>query len=377
MLKRLHTVMIGLCLLGGMLGTGCGSDAADNSTTGDAATANDAGGSPTDDKDATASSETDAAVADTDGSVAMASPSSEVEPGSADDGPCGLGLAAPKNGFQVCTTGADVQAQEDTEFCESVTVPGTPDQVYYVGRLEALMTPHSHHLIVMQADVGSAAETNMPDGKRVSCIGGEQAFGAGLSHLMGSQTPYSSQEFPAGVGKIIHGGQRLSFDYHYFNTTDDVVPARAALNFFLIEDGKLEHEAHQFGFYNFLINTPAGKTASFKKSCTFSSDILLYSITRHTHRWGTDFKVWWKGGPHDGEPLWTSTSWELDTDYLFKDGPIKMESGTGFEFECSYDNTTEHALRFGTSATDEMCILFGEWWNIDEMTPAPYQGCRF
>ena len=44
-----------------------------------------------------------------------------------------------------------------------------------------------------------------------------------------------------------------------------------------------------------------------------------------------------------------------------------MKQGEGLRFECNYQNTEDRALRFGTSATDEMCVLFGMIWNA---------GCR-
>ena len=134
---------------------------------------------------------------------------------------CGLGLQPPSagKGFQVCSKGTEIGAMEDVEYCEVVTLPGTDSDTYYVNRIETQMTDYSHHLIILSAEPGSSSEAKMPDGKRVSCIGGEQAFGRGLSPVTGSQRPYSDAAFPAGVGKIYHGGQRLSFDYHYFNVT--------------------------------------------------------------------------------------------------------------------------------------------------------------
>ena len=52
-----------------------------------------------------------------------------------------------------------------------------------------------------------------------------------------------------------------------------------------------------------------------------------------------------------------------------------MKAGEGLAFPCSYQNTTDKALRFGTSATDEMCILFGLSWEAYEGQEVVPQGC--
>jgi hypothetical protein len=183
-------------------------------------------------------------------------------------------------------------------------------------------------------------------------------------------------QYPEGVGKIYYGGQKLSFDYHYFNISDGPVMARAALNMHLVEEADVVHIARQFGFYNLGISTPSGESRSFTKACTFTGNVVVWSLTRHTHKWGTDFSVSWEKGANDGQHLWTSTDWETDTNFLMPGGPLTMNAGTGFEFTCEYNNTTDGTLRFGVNATDEMCILFGTYWKVNESDNTADQGCR-
>jgi hypothetical protein len=100
----------------------------------------------------------------------------------------------------------------------------------------------------------------------------------------------------------------------------------------------------------------------FTGECKFTEDVMVGALTRHTHRWGTDFAVWFEGGERHGEHVWTSTDWQHDTTLPFAE-PISIEQGAGFRFACNYANTEQRRLRFGTSATDEMCVLFGTVWN--------------
>ncbi|HMI91278.1 MAG TPA: hypothetical protein VK509_07940 [Polyangiales bacterium] len=103
-------------------------------------------------------------------------------------------------------------------------------------------------------------------------------------------------------------------------------------------------------------------------------ELLVWSIGRHTHRYGTRFRVWWVGGERDGELLWTSTDWEADIDHPL-DPPVTMAAGTGFRWECAFDNPTEQTLVFGPRATDEMCILFGSFAAVGEDAQVGPQSC--
>ncbi|MFT7622581.1 MAG: hypothetical protein ACI9WU_001754 [Myxococcota bacterium] len=283
-------------------------------------------------------------------------------------------LDVPASGFQMTSTGRWIKPGTDVEFCEVITVPGTPDDVYYVDHLEVAMHPWSHHVIIDAAEVGSATEAAMDDGASVPCYSAESTFGGELLDVIGAQQPYNQLKLPGDVGRIFYGGQKIVVDYHYFNPTTDLIPARHAINFHTVDEEEVNHVAQTFGFYNFGILTLPGQQASFAAECTFSDDVMLYALTRHTHRWGTDFHIWHKGGEQDGEHLWTSNSWELETDYVF-DEPVFIPKGQGFSFQCEYDNTSDHALTFGIKATDEMCILFGIAWSPDGLT-LPDQTCQ-
>ena len=270
-----------------------------------------------------------------------------------------LCLKAPSAGFQVQTVGDQIQPGEDVEFCEVVELPGDPDETYYVSEFELAMTTFSHHLIVVAALPGSATEANIKAGDKKKCFTPD-AFGGEISSVTGSQKPYHRESFPDGVGKVFHGGQKLIFDYHYFNASKAPVQARGAVNFHLVEASHVQRIAHSFGFYNFDIKTPPQTTKSFEATCGFTRDVLVQKLTRHTHQWGRDFSVAFAGGAKDGSHIWTSPDYEV-TEFVF-DEPVLMSKGTGFTFTCEFENTTAETLKFGITAADEMCILFGTWF---------------
>ncbi len=290
------------------------------------------------------------------------------------DGIPPVDLAVPENGFQVTTKGRWIKPGTDVEFCEVVQLPGGPDDVYEARRLEVAMHKFSHHVIIKAAIPGSATESLMEPGTQVPCIRPQDPFGEDMVDVFGAQQPYHEVIFPEKVGRVFYGGQKLVFDFHYYNPTLEEIPARHALNFHLAEEGEIEHIISTFGFYNFTFLVMPGQTASTAAQCTFDDDVMLWSLTRHTHQWGKNFHVWWSGGDNDGEHIWTSEDWEHDVDYVLPDGPILVPKGVGLRFQCEFDNTSDHLLTFGVSASDEMCILFGMVWSPDGLT-VPDQSC--
>ena len=288
-----------------------------------------------------------------------------------DEEPC---LAVPEYGFQIRDEGTTIQSGEDVEYCEVVVMPGDPSDTYYIKGFDSAMTRGSHHLIVGAVIAGTQTDENATPGDRVTCVGPD-AFGGDLVDVTGQQVPYHQDAFPEGVGRIYHGGQKLVFNYHYLNATDDPLEARAAVNFYAADASCVEKVAESAGFYNLQIGVEDGETGSFTKSCTFSQDVMVHKLSRHTHQWGTDFPVYFEGGGSDGDLIHTSPNYE-DPDYTFEE-PILVKAGEGFRWTCNYDNDSGHYLMFGTEATDEMCILFATIYSPTGMEVEGEEGCFF
>lgn len=288
----------------------------------------------------------------------------------------GLEVLDAKQGIHLRSQGVDVPPGQDVEYCETAQLPGSPSDTYYVNQIEYGNGDNSHHLIIGIAEQGSAAETEIASheiGYTVPCRTVDE-FGAGMEFTGGVQQPYGKQSFPPGVGRVYHGGQRLIFDYHYYNTTLETVHALSAVNFHLTDASNVKHIARIFGFSNWTINTPPHQKGSFTGECHFTQDATINGLTRHTHRWGTDYTVWYSGGPNDGQQVFKSLNYEDDVDHYFP-APRVIKAGEGFRFQCNYDNTEDHTLAFGLNATDEMCILFGEYWEAIDGQELNPQDC--
>lgn len=274
--------------------------------------------------------------------------------------PC---LAPPRQGFQVRSVGSEIQPGEDVEYCEIVQLPGDSSQIYYVNRFESVMTLGSHHLIVSAIVPGSPTDEQTQPGDRTECLGAG-IFGEDTTPVTGQQLPRHDEIFPAGVGRIYRGGQKLIFDYHYFNATEDPLAARAAVNFHTTDEASIEHVAIDFSRFFLGINVPDGESRSYDVSCQMNRDVMVSKLTRHTHQWGGDFPVYYNDG-EKAELVYTSPNYE-DPDFVY-DEPVLVRAGEGFDFTCNYFNDSGQTLVFGPNATNEMCILFGTIYSPTEL----------
>ncbi|HEY6558501.1 MAG TPA: hypothetical protein VI072_14565 [Polyangiaceae bacterium] len=291
----------------------------------------------------------------------------------AGDGSSGseLILATPSHGVQIHTRGLTIPAGSDEEWCEVVELPGSPDQELLIGAIEIAMTPFSHHLIVSVAPEGSASLADARVGERRACQGAH-VYGPDLLTLAAAASPRFSSQFPPGVGQKLRGGQKLVFDYHYLNTSDSSVVAQHKLNLHFID--AIDRQARVFGFYNQYLDIAPRSSPAFADECRFKNDVSIWSVLRHTHRRGTDFDVWWAGGERDGQHLWKSTNWEQDITFTF-DEPVRVKAGEGFRWRCAFDNPSDEHVIFGPEATDEMCILFGQFAAVAEDSAVGPQSC--
>lgn len=289
-------------------------------------------------------------------------------------GPTEPALDAPAAGFQLRTEGTTIEPGQDIELCEILEVPGEAADEYLIDRWTFAMTPYSHHLNVRAIVPGTQADASTQVGDRVVCDNnGGDPYGQGFTTLGGSQELLAEATYPAGVGFRLFGGQKILVNYHYLNSSSEAVPARHALNFHLAQ-GTIDRVVRRFGMYNLSIDIPPRSRTSFTMECRMRQDVMLHGLTRHTHQWGTEFDAWFAGGSRDGEHIFTSTDYDRAQEHRF-DEPVLVRAGEGFRFECNFDNTTDRALRFGSKATDEMCILYGSWFVVNVGDAEASQDC--
>lgn len=283
----------------------------------------------------------------------------------------GAEMNEPEDGFQITTQGIRMAPSDDDEFCEAFEVPmdpENPDRDYCITHFEVAMTPGYHHLFVSKAPIGSPSEKLMKVGERTRCVGGAHVtYGTDLLPIPLPQGDYVDVPYYPGIGERLKPGQKISVNYHYLNTSDDDQLAVTKLNFHAAPcDGLIE--MGQFGFYNQDIEIPAGGTAATTMSATFTQDVYVYDLFRHTHRFGRDVPISYYKGAHDGELIFNSTDYEQGAGFRFPE-PVLIKKGEGFSFVCNFENDTDKPIRFGPTADDEMCMLLGTFWAANGEPP--------
>ena len=243
-------------------------------------------------------------------------------------------------------------------------VPGKPEDLYPVHRIEAAIGPLGRDLVVSAALPDSDTAAIMEPGDRVPCNRAGEAFGEELAGLISTQHSYLDQRYPDGVGNLLQGGQPLVLEYHVQNSTDEPVASEVKVNFHLTTASRVRNEAHLASLDNLTIYTPPRGESTHIGECGVGEAVKLSELVRRTRAFGTDFRVWLVGGERDGELLWHSAD-HRDQQYEFE-APLPLTPGQRLRFECSYHNTSNAELRFGTTGEDEICSLQATYWRDDE-----------
>lgn len=282
-------------------------------------------------------------------------------------------LVEPADGVQLTTAGALVEPGDDARLCEVVTLPGTPSDSYAVDRIELAMAAQGRELAVMVAEPGSETAAIMASDAPVPCLRAGEVYGEQLRRVASTQHGYHDQRFPVGVGQVFRGGDRLALEYHYVNETPEPLLAGAKVNLHFTRHEDLARQAQVATFENLTIYTPPDGHSSHLGECLVSEPVTAFELGRRTRHWGTDFRVWIRGGRRDGELIWHSGDYR-DTQ-LELAAPLNLRPGEGLRFECSYNNSSDEDLAAGSGARDEVCALQMSFWATGSKATTRPQRC--
>jgi hypothetical protein len=285
----------------------------------------------------------------------------------------GLALDAPQHGFQVESPGVWIEPGDDTRMCEVIVLPGDDADVYHINRIQSLLSTRSEDLIVRAAEPGSDTSAAMDRGASLPCTRAGEAFGEELQDVLRSRSRYADEQFKAGTGHVLQGGQKLAVEYHVVNDAKDAIFAKARLAFHLVGAEEVQHKVRTASFENFTIYTPPHGNSSHVGECRVRQELFVSDLVRRTQLYGTTFKVWHAGGEHDGQLLWQSDNSKQDR--LDMAQPLHLQPGDGFRFQCDYQNPSARELRYGLSADDETCTLEALYWLTDEAQEPLAEDC--
>jgi hypothetical protein len=139
----------------------------------------------------------------------------------------------------------------------------------------------------------------------------------------------------------------------------------ATTTFYATDDSDIQYEAGFMIAGSPDIDIPAGSNYTLHQFFTVPSyedfsQSKIFAITGHEHHLGTGVKINVapsKTGPmtpvYNPNPFnWASPATQGQDPFF------GIPNGGGFDFTCTWNNTTASEVKFGESATDEMCLFW-------------------
>ncbi len=262
------------------------------------------------------------------------------------------------NAFTVKFDPITVAAGKEATQCV-VRAVGNPAAVH-IGNIKNELSAASHHLIVYRT--ADTVEQATP----FAC----QPFSDLLkpqkgTPLMITQKKSDLLALPKGVAFGFQKSQMVRLEMHYINTTGAPISASATSTFYVMPEGDVKAEADFLFVGDPDINVPAQASKTLGPvyvpiDKVPIGDASFFGITGHEHHFGTDVKVWTV--EKDGAPpkaVYDVPAWSwAEPKTVYFDPPFKVPSGGGFQFSCSWKNTSGQAVSFGESANAEMCFFW-------------------
>ena len=257
-------------------------------------------------------------------------------------------LANAGDGWQTLVIGSwEIPPNKEIYHCVRMTLP----KDISIGAVRALSPRGTHHTLLTIAD-----DTSMADGES-PCDAGTN----GTQEIAGSGVGTNDFSLPDGVAITLKAGQQLLLNLHLFNTTDEPIRGTSGTLIKLLAADEVQHHAEGVLAGTVTLDLPPGAKTTQRGTCTVQDDVTLVAAAPHMHQLGT----YQKAVAHSS----------VQGDVVLRDGPysfdeqliyalpelIEMKTGDKIDVECTYENTTDQAVKFGNGSLAEMCFT-GLYW---------------
>jgi len=228
-----------------------------------------------------------------------------------------------------------------------------------IGSIHNQLGNSSHHLIVYRTS--DTEERPEP----FSCVPFTDTLDPSVgAPLAVTQRAEEMITLPPGVAFSLDEDQMIRLEFHYINLTGEEQELRATSTFEAIPPEEFEHEADFLFIGNPDINIRPRSRATLGP--TFFPlprrlrEVNFFSITGHTHQWGTNMtvdRVDVPGGPRTSVYAPTPFLWD-EPETIYHAPAFQVPEGGGFSFTCEWNNLSGRSVSFGESANDEMCFFW-------------------
>jgi hypothetical protein len=276
-------------------------------------------------------------------------------------------LPPPPQGFQLSLSPFTIAPNYEREFFLYHRVGNTSD--IFVNRIEMRMRPNSHHFLLYTLDPGIPSLI-VPRQDEIRDIRNADGTPNVINMLAmgfhtffaGTQTPNYDYRFPSGVALRVPAHTSLDLNSHYVNRTNAPLTGEVYANLHTIPASSVQRVARTLNLNNTEITLPPKTRTTLSKVFTVRDSAMhVFMLTSHMHERGERFVIRIKGGPRDGEIVYSTADWAHPEIVSFPQ-PIVLQPGEGLMSEITWNNTTDRTIRFGLTSTEEMGIIFGYYY---------------
>ena len=267
---------------------------------------------------------------------------------------------APSVTFNMTASGWKMAPKNEITMCMVKRLDNETE--VYLNRLRTKLSVGSHHMIVYKTD---ATEEQLTPFK---CTPFTETLAGGNVPLMITQVPDDTLQLPKGVAFKLDAHQMIRIEMHFINFTKDTIEPMGEVNFDTMDVSAVKDTADLLFYGNPDFSIPKGQSYStpwqFLKVLEGSK---IFALTGHTHALGKNVEI---AVSKDGStPETPSLVYPGDLPYSWSeppleqfDPPLEFHNGEGFQYRCTWLNTTDTTVGFGESATKEMCFFWAYYY---------------
>jgi hypothetical protein len=260
---------------------------------------------------------------------------------------------------------------EDTQ-CIILQLPNTLE--LKVHEIHNTLSNGSHHMIVYKDDMDTAEQTTPTDCQPFT---GALNTTGNIAPVVITQKQDDDIVLPDGVAYTFAPNQFVKIEMHYINSSDSPEVVTGTVEFVAADGATIHDEAnilftgtpdvgHQPGGSDDFNGVPPGQSTT-HEFFTLPVDVDLstshvYAVTGHEHKWGMGVTVNVGASPTGTlTPVYDPATF-LWSEPPTQDGDFSVPTGGGFDFSCTWVNTSGVNVKFGESANDEMCFFWAYYW---------------
>ena len=274
--------------------------------------------------------------------------------------------APPLTGDKFTVTWGPVTVPAGQESTQCIWVHLSNTSAIKVHQLHNVLSPASHHLIVYKDDMDTTEQTTPTPCQPFT--GALNTTGM-IEPMVITQKKDDEITLPDGVAYTLAAGQMIKLEMHYINATDTDQMATATVDFYSADPATIHDEASILFTGSPDVTLPPGQMTTLHEFFTVPSYIDLsqshiFAITGHEHQLGTGVVV-------NVAPSKTGTMTPVydpmpfvwsEPETTTHDPGFSVPTGGGFDFTCTWNNTTTNQVKFGESANDEMCFFWAYYY---------------